>query len=281
MVYVNQNTDGAEVQPTFNGAAGYQTDYMTPYVTSDTPGDDLKQYTPFLIGSSYTVPARAVVTLVSGTFNENNDGKVFPALTGSVPYTLGSGVLTINPGQGTYSGVLSGAGGIRKSGSGIFTLTAQNTYSGDTIINGGTLEIAGGIGASGTSLIDIQSGTAILKTVNVNKTDLDITNADLAVFEVADGTHKVGDITGSGTTQVDSGASLTAASISQGTLTIGSGATVTIQAIPGGPLALSDNLTSVPEPSTLVLIGVGAISLLAYAWRRRKCGCKMPKRTDQ
>ena len=31
----------------------------------------------------------------------------------------------------------------------------------------------------------------------------------------------------------------------------------------------SFDLSPVPEPSTLVLAGVGAISLLAYAWRRR------------
>jgi autotransporter-associated beta strand protein len=269
-VYVNQNASGVDVRPNFINTAGYQSDYMTPYVTSDTPGDNLKQYAPFLVGSSYTVPARAVVTLLSGTFNENNDGKVFSSLTGNASYTLGSGVLTINPGQGAYSGVLSGAGGIRKSGSGTFTLTAQNTYSGDTIVSGGTLEIAGGIGANGTSLIDIQSGKAALKTVNLSKTNLNINTAALATFEVVNGTHALGAINGSGTTQVDSGANLTAASIAQGTLTIASGATVTIQALPGGPQ--SGGIVPVPEPSVLILLTISAISFAACARHRSKFG---------
>jgi hypothetical protein len=44
----------------------------------------------------------------------------------------------------------------------------------------------------------------------------------------------------------------------------------------GGPVIatatfnLSDMGSSVPEPSTLVLLGIGAVSLIAYAWRKRR-----------
>jgi autotransporter-associated beta strand protein len=166
----------------------------------------------------------------------------------------------------TLSGVLSGVGGLNKLGSGMLTISNTANYAGNTTVGGGTLFFSGGIAAGGTSLIDVESGTAVLKTTNVSKSDLDIFTAASAKFEVADHTHLVGDITGSGTTQVDSGASLTAASISQGTLTISSGATVTIQTIPGGPL--SDTITAVPEPSTLALL-VAVFLIPAYSRARR------------
>jgi autotransporter-associated beta strand protein len=161
----------------------------------------------------------------------------------------------------------SGVGGLTMLGSGKLTLNALSTYSGDTTVSGRILEIAGGIAASGTSLIDVhQSGTAILKTVNVSKINLNIHTAALATFEVVNGSHVIGAISGSGITKIDAGASLTAASINQGTLTIGSGATVTIQAIPGGPQ--SGPITSVPEPSALLLLA-GALFLAMFAWARK------------
>ena len=54
---------------------------------------------------------------------------------------------------------------LTKAGSGTLSLTVANTYTGNTIIDAGTLEIAGGIDPLGTSLIDIRSGNAKLETV--------------------------------------------------------------------------------------------------------------------
>jgi len=157
-----------------------------------------------------------------------------------------------------------GTGGLTKQGAGTLTFSAKNTYSGATIVNGGTLEIAGGIAASGTSLIDVQSGMAVLETVNVNKPDLNINTSSLGVFEVTGGTHVLGSITGSGTTIVDGGASLTAASISQGALILSDAKEFMDQSNAGWPTA--DAITPVPEPSSFVLLA-GAFVLLAIFYR--------------
>jgi hypothetical protein len=61
---------------------------------------------------------------------------------------------------------------------------------------------------------------------------------------------------------------VTAGRIAVDTLTIESGATVTIQPIPGGPMG--STITAVPEPSTLVMVGITSFGLLAYAWPRRR-----------
>jgi autotransporter-associated beta strand protein len=168
----------------------------------------------------------------------------------------------------TLSGILSGTGGLNKIGSGTLTLNALNSYSGDTTVNGGRLEIIHGIDPSGTSFIDVQSGTTTLKTVDVNKADLSINTAPLATFEIVNGSHTVGAISGGGITQLDSGASLTAASISQGTITLAVGATLTIAPRSGLPTATGD-IAPVPEPSALTLVAVGFFAAVCR-WKKRK-----------
>jgi hypothetical protein len=42
------------------------------------------------------------------------------------------------------------------------------------------------------------------------------------------------------------------------------------RSIPGAPVVVYTLISDVPEPSTIVLLGIGAMSLIAYAWRRRK-----------
>ncbi len=75
-------------------------------------------------------------------------------LTGSRNLANGGDTLAIggNGTSTTYSGTLSGAGGLVKAGSGTLTLTGSNSYTGGTELQGGTLALgsAGAIGSSGT-----------------------------------------------------------------------------------------------------------------------------------
>src|SRR4029078_3661263 len=79
-------------------------------------------------------------------FNLNNFNETIASLAGGGTtggnVTLGSATLTTgNNLDTTYSGVVSGTGGLTKQGSGIFTLSGTNTYSGNTTINAGTLKL--------------------------------------------------------------------------------------------------------------------------------------------
>jgi hypothetical protein len=122
-----------------------------------------------------------------------------------------------------------------------------------------TIQSSGGFSLTldnnGLSTIDVDGTHTIAAPVVLNN---DATISGPGTLNLSGG------ITGSHDLEVDS--DLTATSIQVDTLTIGAGATVTIQPIPGGPLA--GTITAVPEPSTLILLGIGVISLLA-SWRWR------------
>ncbi len=80
------------------------------------------------------------------------------SLSGSGTVELANGIIltTGDSGDDTVSGIISGAGSLTKAGSGTLTLSAVNTYTGNTTISAGTLTVSGTL-ADTTDVIN--SGT--------------------------------------------------------------------------------------------------------------------------
>jgi autotransporter-associated beta strand protein len=65
----------------------------------------------------------------------------------------------------TLSGQLSGPGGLNMIGSGVLTLTASNSYLGNTTISNGTLTIANSVGsATGSGAVTVNAGATLAGT---------------------------------------------------------------------------------------------------------------------
>ncbi|HET6407974.1 MAG TPA: autotransporter-associated beta strand repeat-containing protein, partial [Chthoniobacteraceae bacterium] len=82
--------------------------------------------------------------------------------------------LVIGPG-GTGSGVISGAGGITKTGLGALTFGAANTYSGTTTLDGGTVAYTADNTVTSLHFGPVPTATS----ASTNTTALDLTNANL------------------------------------------------------------------------------------------------------
>ena len=118
-------------------------------------------------------------------------------------------------------------GGLTKLGAGTLTISGAITYSGNTTITAGRLQLNG----LNYSLYNIAGAGALS--------------------------------VGNGITS----STLTADSINVGTLSISAGSKITINPISNGPLSSSNALATVPEPSIIVLLTAAGFGVLFYQKR--------------
>ncbi|UFX41996.1 autotransporter domain-containing protein [Bradyrhizobium sp. 41S5] len=111
----------------------------------------------FAPASAYRVASGAVLDL-------NGHDQTIGSLAGAGAVTLGAATLTTgNDGTSTtFSGSLSGTGGLTKIGAGTLALSGINIYTGSTTVSGGTLEVDGSIANS--SNVTVNSGGTLSGT---------------------------------------------------------------------------------------------------------------------
>ena len=94
-------------------------------------------------------------------------GSILDGTATTTMFTVGDGDATAS-----HSGVISGAFGVTKIGTGVQTLAGTNTYTGNTVVSNGTLQINGSIELSPSVTVAAQAtlgGTGVIAGIVTNK----------------------------------------------------------------------------------------------------------------
>ncbi|AWH88259.1 autotransporter-associated beta strand repeat-containing protein [Limnobaculum parvum] len=121
-----------------------------------------------LAGNTNIIANSSQLTVAGGaTFDLNNFDQQVNNLNGGGNVVLGEASLSTNHSvESTFSGVISGAGSLNKSGDGTLRLTGDNSYVGGTTISNGTLQLGNG-GTSGSVIGNItDNGTLVFDRSN-------------------------------------------------------------------------------------------------------------------
>jgi fibronectin-binding autotransporter adhesin len=98
----------------------------------------------------------------TGILDLNDHDQQIGGLIGGGGVTLGSARLTVSDANDrTFAGVLSGPGGLTKQGAGTYTLTAAQTFTGETRVEGGRLILAGANRLLAGSSVHVSAGATV------------------------------------------------------------------------------------------------------------------------
>ncbi len=232
--------------------------------------------------------------------NASSTKKFTMAAGGTGGFSVGNATNTL-----TLSGVIDGGGGIAKSGPGTLALSANNTFTGDTVVSAGTLVLSGGgvintsssvsvltaatltnnTGTALTPALSLGEGSALsgsgsftpaAMTLTANLADgftpitagSTLTKAGALTFTlsgVVDGSYAL--FTGS------PASSFTSVNVGGNPLAFDSGDSLWKGTVGGFDYAYSDSantlsVAAIPEPGTWIMVGIG-LAFLLYRKPRR------------
>ncbi|MEI6239407.1 MAG: autotransporter-associated beta strand repeat-containing protein [Planctomycetia bacterium] len=103
------------------------------------------------LGSAGRLTATPVVSGSAGGVLSLGGNETAGSIAGSFGVTTNGGTLTAGGDNSstTFAGVISGSGGLSKAGSGVLIVSSSQTYTGDTTVSAGTLQIGSGAAAGG------------------------------------------------------------------------------------------------------------------------------------
>ncbi len=199
---------------TYTGSTTVNAGILNMNVSGGTsvPGDLIINNSAIaFVGSSEQITDTSAVTInSSGRLDVNSFTETIGSLTSASATSevfLGDGTLTVGDATSTtFAGVISETGDIVKAGTGTLTLTGTNTFTGDTTIDAGILELNNGSGNAldGTANIVINSGSLLLSGDNqiVNTANMDL---DGGIFDTDGNDDVLGTLTLSSDSSIDVG----------------------------------------------------------------------------